>query len=121
MILYFETLDSGSFLSEAHSVYVTRDDEFSLSVKKIENAGTADHYLVLAVSGNEYLIEKCSGWLDSGHTAFYWKERVIYCFNNIIKRFTWLAERAATRVGCDTIDIASLINDEYERFEREIC
>ena len=111
MILYFETFDSESSLSLAHSVYVTADDEFSLSVKK---KGKSDHCLTLTVSGAEYHIE--SDWLDSAHMSFYWQRRVVSAFNRIVRRFAELAARAVTRSHSDVINITSLIEDEYDAF-----
>ena len=94
MILYFETFDSESSLSLAHSVYITADDEFSLSVKK---KGKSDHCLTLTVPGAEYHIENTSDWLDSAHMSFYWQRRVVSAFNRIVRRFAELAARAVTR------------------------
>lgn len=96
LILYFETFDSESSLSLAHSVYVTADDEFSLSVKK---KGKSDHCLTLTVSGAEYHIENTSDWLDSAHMSFYWQRRVVSAFNRIVRRFAELAARAVTRAS----------------------
>lgn len=113
MILYFEMFDSESSLSLAHSVYITADDEFSLSVKK---KGKSDHCLTLTVSGAEYHIENTSDWLDSAHMSFYWQRRVVSAFNRIVRRFAELAARAVTRAHSDVINITSLIEDEYDAF-----
>lgn len=117
LIVYFETQDSESLLSMAHSVYVTPDDEFSLSVIKNK---MSDHCLMLSVSGSKYVIERSSDWLDNGHDSFYWKARVLSSFNRIVKRFGALTEGAVTRKGSGIIDIASLINDEYSVFEQTL-
>ena len=117
MIVYFETQDSESLMSMAHSVYVTPNDEFSLSVMKNK---MSEHCLMLTVSGSEYLIERSSDWLDNAHDSFYWRARVLSSFNRIVKRFGVLADGAVTCAGHGIIDITSLINDEYTAFEQTL-
>ena len=115
MILYFDVRDSKSLLSMAHSVCVTYNDAFSLSVRKDE---MSDYCLILSVLGSEYLIEKSSHWLDSSHMSFYWRERVLSSFNQIVSHFSILVSCAANHDDSYTINITSLLKEEYKLFEK---